>query len=97
MSFECSGTVRMKLDKDRGFQVETNYDYLEIETNLTKNRYWGSFNSLSPDLRSGQWFDTNSSSVYLHFHTDEDVQLTGFSIQLLCENETRYVIKQGRS
>ena len=81
--------------QDRGFEVETNYDWLQIETETAKNRYWGLLDDLPPNLRNGEWFDTNSTFVNLHFFTDASVEKTGFKVDLQCLDEPSFNVTQG--
>ena len=77
--------------------MEISLDWLEVETGNGKNRYWGSLANLPPNFQSGQWFDTNSTFVNLHFVSDGYMQMKGFRIQLLCQDEPLFTVRQGKS
>ena len=76
--------------------MEEYYDWLEIETETTKNRFWGSLEDLPPDLRNGQWFNTKSNFISLRFYSDGTFRMKGFKIHLLCQNEPSFKIAQGK-
>ena len=92
----------LRLDIERGFQLEANYDYLTITHGIFvddflmfqkyRGRFTGGVENLPDFLKSGKWSNTGSQFLYLFFESDQMVQLSGFRIDVTCGSNTTGIV-----
>ena len=67
---EVNETVHIRLDQERGFETERDYDVLFVEWDGYRGQVHGSIEQLPAELKQADWFDTNSSTLYMQFDSD---------------------------
>ena len=94
--FECNRqgvnqTIHIRLDQDRGFGTERNYDYLTVAWSGFYSRIHGSAVYLPNELSQADWFDTESSFLEMEFTSDYMITANGFKFDILCRDASAAV------
>ena len=75
-TFRCDvpEAVHIRLDQERGFEIEQDFDFLYVEWNGYRGEFTGSIEQLPDELKQADWFDTNSTFLHMRFYSDNYVK-----------------------
>ena len=86
---ETGQTVHIRLDQERGFETERDYDYLTVRWDGYYSSISGSIRYLPNELKQTDWYDTESDYLEMFFYSDGSVRERGFKFDILCKNSSR--------
>ena len=85
-NFTCpeGEAVHVRLDPDRGFATEKNYDWLTIIYPSYFNQFSGPIEALDSRFTRPDWFYLPTSWLHMTFSADYSRQETGFAFEISC-------------